>query len=189
MVLTKLTIVAAVLLLLGLVYVTGTRAPAARSHARPPEPPPIARVEGYRSVPAVTQRQHVARAARRIEHDLHTLIDAYYERYMHPHEFPRYRFTIPAPRSEVVDKYHIHVLIDDPATGCLFPYNTIMQAGAHECAHMLCHVPEAMHGPYFQQTLARLDELAVELGLYEPGTPIPARYQQLCDEEEGMALW
>jgi hypothetical protein len=124
--------------------------------------------------------RHLA-VAEEAKRDLARLMGLYYDRYLSPHDRPQYQIIAPASRSETRDKSRIYLLINDPLTGQLFDYNTILQAGAHECAHVLCRVREAdSHGPAFASIMSRLDQLGRELQLYDPDQPIPPRYNQLC---------
>lgn len=135
-------------------------------------------------VPLTSRHEEVAET---LKEDLAQLIDIYYDRFIHPHEYPSYRFVIPSSRSEASYKKAIHVMINDPVTGELFDYNTLLQVGAHECAHILCRVEEKNekgerddHGPIFSAILDRLDKIGVELGLYDPTLEIPERYKDFC---------
>lgn len=117
--------------------------------------------------------------AERLKQDLTRLIQAYYDRYIHPHAYPNYRLVIPSATSYTAGKQVINVAIAD-RYGSLFDYNTLLRVGAHECAHMLCHVEEELHGAVFAQILARLDELGAELALYDPSQPIADNYERAC---------
>jgi hypothetical protein len=116
-----------------------------------------------------------------VKTDLKLLIDAYYQRYIYPHEYPRYQFVIPASQSVTHDRFSIHVMINDPTTGELFGHNVLMIAGSHECSHMLSKVVEEDdHGPVFTEILRRLNELGDELKLFDHTQPIPNNYITLC---------
>ena len=116
-----------------------------------------------------------------VKNRLNVLTNVYYNKYIYPHEFPQYTLHIPANKSETVNKTNVYVLINDPITGEIFDYNTIMQAGAHELAHMLCRVDERdIHGPVFTEILNRLNELGREMKLFDSRLDIPDRYKQLC---------
>lgn len=117
-----------------------------------------------------------------IENDLTRLIDAYYDRHLSPHAYPSFSFVIPSDRSETVDRSVIHLMVTDPDTGRYFDLNTILQVGAHECAHVLCDVEEDdHHGPVFQEIMGRLDKIATELNLYDIKKPVPEIYERLCE--------
>lgn len=119
--------------------------------------------------------------AEQLKTDLKTLVDAYYHRYIRPHEYPHYRFIIPASRSVTHDKHSIHVMINDPITGAIFDQNTLLQVGSHELAHMLCQVDEGDdHGPLFKDILQKLEALGVELRLFDPSLEIAPGYNDLC---------
>ena len=115
-----------------------------------------------------------------LKHDLGRLIDRYYQKYIYPHAYPVVTFVIPAPRSFTHNRETVHIMTEDPSTGEEFDRNTLLQVGAHECAHALCHSLEGGdHGPAFAETLQRLDEIGAELKLYDASLPIPKRYKQL----------
>jgi hypothetical protein len=119
--------------------------------------------------------------AQQLKHDLGQLIDRYYQKHLYPHAYPRVDFVIPSTHSVTHDHQEVHVMIRDPATHELFDYNTLLQVGAHECAHALCHSADGGdHGPAFVEVLQRLDLIGAEMKLYDATLAIPKRYKQLC---------
>ena len=119
--------------------------------------------------------------AQRLKHDLTLLVDRYYQKYLYPHAYPTISFVIPSSRSVTHNHEAVHVMIRDPEDGKEFNYNTLLQVGAHECSHALCHSTEGGdHGPAFTEVLRRLDSIGVEMKMYDSTLPIPKRYKQLC---------
>lgn len=129
------------------------------------------------TVPTDSESQEVST---RLTRDLHQLVKSYYRKYLYPHAPPKISFVIPATSSVTHNNEVVHVMITD-RKGRLYPYNTLCQVGAHECAHALCHSTRGGdHGPEFAKVLARLDALALELKLYDPTAPIPQKYLREC---------
>lgn len=115
-----------------------------------------------------------------IEMELRRLVDIYYNQYIYPHKYPQINFVIPSSFSATRGST-IHLLIHDPYNNELFDRNTILQVGAHECAHALCGVEETNeHGKIFSTILSRLNELGKNNNIFSPDIPIPKRYLQLC---------
>jgi hypothetical protein len=119
--------------------------------------------------------------AQSLKRDLGHLVDRYYQKHLYPHAYPVVRFVIPADSSTTHNHETVYLLIRDPETQELFDYNTLLQVGAHECAHTLCRSVEGGdHGPAFVEVLQRLDQIGSEMNLYDSKQPIPNRYKQLC---------
>lgn len=115
-----------------------------------------------------------------IETDLCRLVKLYYDQYIYPHSYPQIKFVIPSKFSATRDNV-VHLLIHDPQTHEVFDHNTILQVGAHECAHALCGVDEENeHGPIFTSILDKLNTLAKKNNIFNPDLPIPKRYKDLC---------
>ena len=136
-------------------------------------------VKADNTTPTLTREYH--NVAEDLKDDLAQLIEAYYQEYIHPHERPHYEFIIPANRSETHNKERIFVMINDPITGEVFDRNTLLQVGAHECAHMLCRVDEVdEHGPLFCSILNKLEVIGKKLDLFDCNIRISQRYKQRC---------
>ncbi len=115
-----------------------------------------------------------------LKSDMKLLLDKYYEEYIYPEEYPSLILVIPSHKSETSYKKFIHVCTTNKETGELFDYNTLAHVAVHELSHSLCKSYDNDHGAEFQMVMNRLNDIAIELKVYDPALKVSRHYKQAC---------
>lgn len=92
---------------------------------------------------------------------------------------PSYSIEVSDTHTYVENKYAIHLVVWNQEKNCLYDDQTLISAAIHELTHILC--PGRDHSPLFNSMEEHFQDLAIEIGVFDPEKDPDSTYPCLDD--------